>query len=284
MSSLHSDAIIDKNNSINIIGVTDGSIQTLGTICTSLIIDGYELELEFNVVPSNFPISVDGIIGKDFIKRYQCKLDYLTMVFTIRLKDFEVNIPITDNTPPEYYRVPSRCEIVQAFHLKSDKTTDQVIENHEIFPGVFVASTIINPKQCILRILNTNNKDVEIKRILSLPTTDLSNYDIVNNESRKRQDRIKSLSILLRPNIPEHAPESLLNLWTEFSDIFALEGDKHSVNNFYKQKLSLANFDPVYVKNYRNPHPQKEEIAKQVDYMLEQKIIEPSVSSYNFSA
>lgn len=57
--------------------------------------------------------------------------------------------------------------------------------------------------------------------------------------------------------------------------------DPLSVNNFYEQKLRTKSDNPVYVKNYRLPKTQKDEIDKQVSKLLTNNLIEPSVSSFN---
>lgn len=54
-----------------------------------------------------------------------------------------------------------------------------------------------------------------------------------------------------------------------------------TVNNFYSQKLRIADKTPVYIKNYRLPHSQKTEIHAQVEKLLKNDFIEPSASNYN---
>ena len=66
----------------------------------------------------------------------------------------------------------------------------------------------------------------------------------------------------------------------EFIDIFALESEKISTNNFYKQRLRLKDNQPVYIKNYRIPYSQKE-VIKQVKKIINDDIVEPSTSEYN---
>jgi len=36
--------------------------------------------------------------------------------------------------------------------------------------------------------------------------------------------------------------------------------------------------EPVYIKNFWIPHSQKDEVEKQVDKLIKDKIVEPSVS------
>lgn len=50
------------------------------------------------------------------------------------------------------------------------------------------------------------------------------------------------------------------------------------VNNFYTQTLNIKDTTPVYRKNKRTPHSQKN---RQIDNLIQNELIEPSVSSYN---
>jgi len=43
----------------------------------------------------------------------------------------------------------------------------------------------------------------------------------------------------------------------------------------------MKNDEPVYMKNYRIPHSQKDKVEKQVDKLIKDKIVETSVSEYN---
>lgn len=263
--------------------MTEGHVTSLGTTQSNFLFntDHIELEIDFAVVGDNFPISVDGIIGKDFIKVNSCTLDYSSMNFIIRHDDKLIEIPIiNDNDNDNYHTIPPRCEVVQSFRLIADSTDDQVVDNLEIFPGVLIARCIVNPQKCFLRILNTNNKPVEVKKILKLQSQNLNNFNVlsIKNSITNREDiLLKTLS----PNIPNHAPQALTELCTDYSDIFALPEDKYTTNNFYTQKLNLNDSSPVYVKNYRYPFSQKDEISKQINNMIENNVIEPSISSYN---
>lgn len=60
-----------------------------------------------------------------------------------------------------------------------------------------------------------------------------------------------------------------------------MSDEKLTTNNFYSQKIHLNDPVPVYIPNYKNIHSQNEEIQKQVKKMLDDDIIEPSISSYN---
>ena len=63
--------------------------------------------------------------------------------------------------------------------------------------------------------------------------------------------------------------------------MFALKTDTLTCNNFYKQQIHLNDPTPVYIKNYRTPEVHKSEIDAQVNKMINDKIIQPSISPYN---
>lgn len=62
-----------------------------------------------------------------------------------------------------------------------------------------------------------------------------------------------------------------------------MEEDQMTVNNFYSQKLKLKAEEPVYIKNYRLQLSHKKEIDNQVNNLLKNNLIEPSMASYNSS-
>lgn len=167
ISAISDDSIINTRDTINIVGVTDGFVQSLGTLHTILIADGVEIEVDLVVVPANFPIPVDGIIGKDFLKRHRCSVNYDTFNFVIRFRGQAIEVPIIDKSnESKYHRIPARCEIIKQFRLNSGITNDRVIDKTEIYPGVFIAQSIVNPQKCYVQILNTTDNIIEIEKVL----------------------------------------------------------------------------------------------------------------------
>jgi len=60
-----------------------------------------------------------------------------------------------------------------------------------------------------------------------------------------------------------------------------LETEPISTNNFYNQKLRLKDDEPEYIKNYRSPHSQVNEIQKEVGKLITDGTVEPSGSEFN---
>jgi len=62
--NVHPDTQILREDKLHIVDVTDGFIESLGSIQISPM--GYPLRID--VVPDNFPIPQEGILGTDFLK------------------------------------------------------------------------------------------------------------------------------------------------------------------------------------------------------------------------
>lgn len=159
-------------------------------------------------------------------------------------------------------------------------TQDAVVLNNESVLGVFVAGTIISKKTPFVKILNTTSNTVAVNAHL-IKTVNLDSYHIYNVKENKLENRESKLLSQLDIEVPVFVKDDITNLCKKYSDIFGLKSDKLSTNNFYKQKLNLVDHMPVYIKNYRTPMTQKQDINRQVHKMLQDGIIEPSTSEYN---
>lgn len=271
---------LDTSEIVNIKGITNDSIGSLGTVTTNLFVNNNVLPCKFHIVSSEFDIPADGILGKDFIKNYSCILNYDEMSLTINGFNGNFKIPIRGGPSDNTIVLPARSEVVRQFNFHTKH--DSIILDQEIAPGILIPRTIIASESPLLRVMNTTAQTQIIQKNTSLKSVSLSEYSIYNvNEINSKTNRTRKLLKLLKKRVNPSAEKQLLSLCGQFADIFALEDDPMSVNNFYKQKLRVRDNDPVYTKNYRLPNSQKEEINKQVDNLLKNNLIEPSQSDYN---
>ena len=174
--------------------------------------------------------------------------------------------------------LPARSQVVRRVHIAS-KRGALLVPNQEIQPGIYIANTIVQGNNAYVRILNTNSCDTALNT-MEIITEDLSDYDIIwtTEESGNRFERVIDK---LKKNFPDQFKDTLTTLCTEYSDIFALETETVTTNNFYKQKLRLSDRTPSYIKNYRIPHAHKAEVNRQVKKLVDDGIVEPSTSNYN---
>jgi len=232
-------------------------------------------------VDLQFAIPCDGILGIDFIRKYNCQLifnpseeDWL-IIRPNNLK-FPIHVPMTYSSGNNSILLPARSQVVRKIQLNSEEDS-VLIPNQEIQHGIYIASTIATSKNAFIRLLNTTNKD-QVVSTNNLAHESLSNYEVVKTNLENREESVLSQ---LSKNFPPQFKSQLSSLCTQYSDIFGLDTEPISTNNFYKQKLRLKDDEPVYIKNYRSPHSQVNEIQKQVGKLITDGIVEPSVSEYN---
>lgn len=108
----------------------------------------------------------------------------------------------------------------------------------------------------------------------------LNNYNIYNID-KVNDKRTKKVASILNKDVPDYVKNDFSKLCDKFSDIFALEEDTMTGNNFYKQHIRLTDDEPVFIRQYRLPHTQKQEIDRQVNTFLKNGLFEPSMSNYN---
>lgn len=253
--------------------------MTCGTVMGCICIDDVEIWHTFHVVPNDFAIPTDGLIGNDFLHKYFCKLDYFDFSLTIRTESKDIVISFNHELN-NHLIIPPRCEIFRVFKLSNNISTQfpYIIPSGEIASGVFLANTIAYDDNPVLRVMNTNSTMNKISNRISI-VRNISDFNIYTHKMDRaddKDDRTQRVIDILKPNIPEQFKFELIELCTEFADIFALDTDKMSTNNIYTQKLRTVDAEPVYQRNYRLPKCHKDEIDRQVSNLLKNDLIEPS--------
>lgn len=280
LNAVNSDSFINDSNIIRIRGVTNGKTDSFGTIDTEIKIDNNEIPHTFHVVSDNFGIPSDGIIGRDFIRKHSCNIDYESNTLEFKYNNLEFSLTIHDTINEDTIVLPPRAEIFRYCKI-ANFDQPKVIKNHEIDSGIFVATTIAYKPKIFLRILNTTEETKTIKNIIT-ETENLDEYDIFAlNDHEKQEYRKSEINEIISKNTPKHVTSKLNDLCMKYSNIFALPTDKMTQNNFYKQKLRLTDNIPTYCRNYRMPQTHKIEINTQIDNLLKNNLIEPSQSPYN---
>ena len=190
----------------------------------------------------------------------------------------QIELPIFNHCYDDYLTLPARSQVIRRIKVNAEHQ-EILIPNQEIHPGIFVANTIAKSNDTYVKILNSTKNDITIKTNL-IQTENLNNYEVhkVDSDGTNRKEKVlKHLS----KNFPKLFKPQLTNICSEFSDIFGLESETISSNNFYKQKLKLKDKTPTYIKNYRTPHSQIDKIDEEIKKLIDEKIVEPSTSEYN---
>lgn len=180
----------NPENHCSIRGIANEEKKSYGTIECLIVTEGYSIENSFHLVGNDFPVPTDGILGRDFLTRYKCEINYDTWMLTAYCNGICAQLPIYDNLNGSIV-IPARSEVIR--HLSNLKTdSDVVIEATQIKPGVFCASTIVNKHSPCIRFINVTEEDIVINNF-NPKTLSLDDFDIFNITTNVNQERFKQL-------------------------------------------------------------------------------------------
>ena len=138
---------LNKTEITDIRGIAGDKITSMGTIEIAVGFgDGIEHPTTFHVVPEEFNIPSDGILGKDFVKNYICNLDYESMTFTVKSRNGTSVVNLDQGPDQETVVLPARAEVARC-----SKFTWWLPQ--ELAPGVMVAVTMVSPHTNVIRIM-----------------------------------------------------------------------------------------------------------------------------------
>ncbi|KAL6417766.1 hypothetical protein ACFW04_014363 [Cataglyphis niger] len=243
---------INPDSKIILSGITDGQIETLGTIDIEYL--GFGIRL--HVVNNKFPISQDGILGSEFLRDASC-------------------INFSEN-----------CVIWQGLRVPFDYDVylgDAVVTNRD---GIAYAG-IINSSEKARTIAIPTVELLEVEKFFSEDTNLENNKNnkvfaataISHTDKREKTQIINNLLRLSHLNEEESSHVS--RLIDRHQDLFHLPGSKLGFTSVIKHKIATSDEQPINTKQYRFPPVHKEEIEKQIKELLENDVIKPSESPYN---
>lgn len=217
---------IDVNKKFNINGITNKTIETIAETETCLITEGnLSIVHNFQIVSDDFPIPTDGILGRDFLVKFRCTIDYEYWLLNLNIDNHTISLPIQDNTN-NAFTIPARCEVIRNvpnFFVKEDS----IVLSQQVLPGVFCGNTIVSPTSKYIKFINTTGNQVVIENFK--PQLDaLNNYDkyIYKQTSRINNinERFHKLISQINLECSKFYKKNLINLIKKKSRYFLFTG------------------------------------------------------------
>lgn len=195
-SSLPRETTIDKNDIIYIKRITSERQKSLGTAKIALKIKHLIIEHRVNLVTDEFMIPSNGIIGRDFLRKFDCLIDYAKNEVTIRPTGVpQAQIPLEIEVTKGVSALPPQCETFKLFRVRSS-SFPCVIPAQEIDENIFIPTTIAFECEAFIRVLNTNSEMKIINTSSGLKTEPLNAYEVftasknsgTNSNSNRREN------------------------------------------------------------------------------------------------
>lgn len=171
-------------------------------------------------------------------------------------------------------------------NLKIDSSNEILCKAKTFSAGVFMTDTIIHAGNSTVTIVNNSDKTVHLTS-LEVEMEPISNYNVFSIKKSACDDSERRIKIILDTMDMSHCNDMekkrIEKLVSEYYDVFYIEGDGLSFAKGAEHRIPTEpNINPINVRQYKTSVGQKEIIQQKIKQMLDDDIIEPSTSLWNF--
>ncbi|CAH1968472.1 unnamed protein product, partial [Acanthoscelides obtectus] len=211
----------------------------------------------------------------DDLQKLGAKIDYTNQ--TVQLKNRCIPLVIERTTPLK----PTRLEYVN--HI----TIPVKIENVPVVVPEFEINGIIFP-DCIatardfhvtINIPVEHSTPEEICCIEPMDVDPLLEYNIKKPDIQENDFNITQL--IRTDHLSPDEKQKILELCQKYKTVFHFEGTDLTCTHHVKHKIRTTDDIPIYQKPLRYPPVLQEEINLQVQKLIDNKIVRPSISPYS---
>ena len=145
-------------------GINEHPVFTLGQITTDIF--GYLTTL--NIIPNEVPIEHDGILGKEFFRNTNAKINYAE-------KQLEIHNEVYLFEMQQTILVPARTISDFYVRIKNSEEKQGFIPQINFCNGIYLGNAIFsnNNSKAYLKILNTNTQPQR----LTIPTVEMVDFE-----------------------------------------------------------------------------------------------------------
>lgn len=233
---------------------------------------GVKTPLEFHVV--DWHDRYDALIGSQDLTHLGVKLDFSNRTLTLNGVKIPFHFQFTNNS----LKRPVCSNVNNVITIPVN-----IEEGEVILPEIKINNNISSPEAivyvkeglCQMPV----DTAIEVNFQERIEVTPINQEDIKNPKIPKMK---KKISELIRTNhLNSEEQRVIINLCKQYSDVFYYEDCNLSFTSAVKHFIRTKDEEPVFVKSFRHPHAMKQEIQAQIQKLLDNKIIQPSISPYS---
>ena len=217
----------------------------------------------------------DALIGSEDLRKLGAKIDYTNNTLQIHNKKipflFEYN---SKKIKPEKVSVHNVVKIPVSID-----TGDVIFPEISLNKKIKIPESIVTAVNGYCTIPLSEEVNLELNFNERIPVTPLWDVNIENPPVIRQKKNISNFIRTSHLNSEEKS--EITNVCRKFQDVFYDEESDLTFSNAIKHEIRTTDDSPIYVKPFRHPHAMKEQIQIQVQKLLDNKIIRPSISPYS---
>lgn len=217
----------------------------------------------------------DILIGTKDLENFEAKLDYKNKILALR----NIQIPFF----LEFNNSHVNEKQINKNYLNIPVSVD---EGEVLIPRLKLENNLEIPECLAIATKGTckiphpiEGIEINFKERVNVLPTDYLNIKQKNNATPSNNKNIHEL--IRTTHLNEEEKREILNLCSKIREIFYHEDADLTFTSHVKHKIRSTEEDPIYVKSFRHPQSMQSEIQKQIQKLLDNKIIRPSISPYS---
>ncbi|KAL5015607.1 hypothetical protein ScPMuIL_007306, partial [Solemya velum] len=248
-------------------------------------------------------IAEKAILGNDFLRQNRVVIDLSRNKLkigtnTVQLYCDEGSFQCCKVTAARNFVIPPESEVVVEglMHRRGSPFCEGVVESvsqlRQNHPQLMVAKTLVDcelSRKVPVRLLNVTSEPAIVQegsRIGMLYPVQNEIHSVPSNETNAStnkdevSDSFLDLINRTRGNVPTDKEQVVEDLLLKNKQVFVGPDEKLGRCNLYEHEIETGSALPIKQRAYRLPVHKREEVDKQVESMLEQGIVSPSLSPW----
>lgn len=231
-----------------------------------------------DVVLFNFHDYFDGLIGLETIKNLKLNIDFSND--TISNENSSIPIKMKTNTPSlKTIRINPK-EIIKT-QIPIDSSSSEVYITETEFNNLMIPPTItkIEEGYALVEIHNYTNNPITHHFTRPLQAKPLETYQV--EKPKLTYDPTNAPDTTIRTNhMNKEEKTKILNLIQKYSHLLHADSQPLDSTNTVQHEIKTKDETPIYSKIYRLPKIHQQEVARQINDLLDKGIIRPSSSPW----
>lgn len=230
-------------------------------------------EIDLHVI--DWHAQFDALIGSRDLKRLNGRIDYQKNI----LKLGKAKIPFV-------YEFTEKKIQPKSFTTKSSiRVPVSIADGDVLLPEIKISDEYSLPESiatsCNGYVTLPLDCETDCNFSERITVDPLFQYDIQNPNNPSQKIELDFSQLIRTAHMNPEEKQTILDICKTFKDIMYFEDSKLTFTNKVKHHIRTTNEDPIYTKSYRHPYVLKQEIQKQIEKLLNNDIIRPSISPYS---
>ena len=218
---------INKSERLKLTSINEHPVFTFGQITINIF--GYLTAL--NIIPNEVPIKHDGILGSEFFRNNDAKINYTE-------KQFEINNEIYPFEMQESILIPARTIPDFYVRIKNNQQQQGFIPQLHLCNGVYLGNAIVsnNNNKAYMKIFYTDTQPQNLTK----PTVELIDFEEILIHEEKQTDTKRNLEDRKEFNFSQQNFNDFINQIPKVKDCYqSFNISNKNRENYIKELLRL---------------------------------------------